>query len=118
MTADVIDPAAVERLRRIGGGDLARQMIALFLEHGTGRVERATAACSSGDAAGVEREAHGLKSSAGNVGAVRLQRIAEDAESAAGSGDLSALSALVDGMSREYSAAAAALNGFLAELDQ
>ena len=118
MTPDVIDVAALERLQRIGGSGLARQMIALFLEQGTARVQQALAAVSDSDAAGVERAAHALKSSAGNVGASRLQRMAEEAESAAEGGGGSGLQALVDGMSIEYSAAAAALNGFLAELDQ
>ena len=36
--ADVIDPAAVERLSRLGGVTLVRQMIDLFFEHATGHM--------------------------------------------------------------------------------
>ena len=118
MTTGVIDATALDRLQRIGGAGLARQMIALFLEQGAARIEAAAAGCGDGDAEGVERAAHALKSSAGNVGAVRLQQAAEDAERAAESGDVEALNALVDALSTEYSAAAAALTGFLAELDR
>lgn len=81
--ADRFDPAAIDRLRRLGGDELVRRMGDLFVTLGEERVAAARAGVTYGDLDTIERAAHSLKSSAGNVGAVALQRHAETVERAA-----------------------------------
>jgi HPt (histidine-containing phosphotransfer) domain-containing protein len=107
----VLDPAAQERLRRLGGPRLLRQMAGLYLEHGPDRVRALREGAASDDAGQVERSAHTLKSSAGNLGALRVQRAAEvlEASAVAGVVDDAAVERLVD----EYDRSAAALRSML-----
>lgn len=76
----VLDPTALERLQRLGGSNLLRQMVELYLANGPERIRALMEGADAGDHAQVERAAHTIKSSAGNVGAVRLQRSAETVE--------------------------------------
>ena len=66
---DELDPVAFERLKRLGGVKLLREMIDLFLGHAPTRVEAALAAGAIGDITGVNRAVHSLKSSVANLGA-------------------------------------------------
>lgn len=87
MSSDpVVDRSAIQRLGRIGGQDLVRRMLELYLANGAERVHTLSGCAGEGDVQGVERAAHTMKSSAGNVGAVRLQRLAERVEAAAAEG--------------------------------
>lgn len=81
--ADRFDPRAIDRLRRLGGDELVRRMGRLFVSLGEERIAAARAGVTYGDLDTIERAAHSLKSSAGNVGAVALQRHAETVERAA-----------------------------------
>jgi len=80
---NVLDPAALERLRKLGGDKFAGDMIDLFLSYGGKQVAEARAAWQAGDLAGVAGAAHALKSSAGNVGAEQVRKLAAQAEQAA-----------------------------------
>ena len=95
MDQTIIEQAALDRLEEWGGPDLPRQMIRLFLEGAPERIEQIRT-CESGDPGDLpERGAHSLKSSAANVGAQELQRIAEEIEGHAAGGDLEAVRALL-----------------------
>lgn len=109
----VLDGVALDRLRRIGGDTLVRKMIALYLEHGPGRVQAMKDGLETGDAEQVERAAHTMKSSAGNMGAVRLQHAAEAVETLAVSGAIHP--ATIEDVIREYADSAAALQRVLDE---
>jgi HPt (histidine-containing phosphotransfer) domain-containing protein len=76
----ILDPSALERLRRIGGDRLVRAMVTSFIENGAARIDAARTAANAGDAAGVSDAAHALKSSAGNLGATTLQLTAQKVE--------------------------------------
>lgn len=104
---------AIERLRRMGGAQLVRRLIEMFLANGPDRIRILLEAVAAGDAAGVERSAHTMKSSAGNVGAVRLQEAAEQLESAASAGRIDR--AVVTRLVREHEASVAALRTLLEE---
>ncbi|MFN4258662.1 MAG: Hpt domain-containing protein [Gemmataceae bacterium] len=65
----------LENLKRLGGAGFVREMIDLFITHGTKQVEAARQASASGDWKTIERTAHSLKSSAGNIGAVELAQL-------------------------------------------
>jgi HPt (histidine-containing phosphotransfer) domain-containing protein len=63
-----LDPDALARLCRLGGGKFVGEMIDLFLDYGARKLVEARQAQSAGDLQGVAGGAHPLKSSAGNVG--------------------------------------------------
>ncbi len=114
----VIDPSAVDRLLRIGGARLARQMIELFLQHGPERIALAESGLAAGDIRQIEMSAHSLKSSAGNVGAVHLQRSATELEAFVHETDpaIESLTRLVLDMRACYDAAAQHLTERLTEI--
>jgi len=77
-----LEEAAMERLRRLGGNQFAGEMIALFLDYARTKIAEAKQACTAGDYAGVAKAVHPIKSSAGNVGASRVQEVAARLEQA------------------------------------
>ncbi len=84
VTEAAIDRTFIEQFRELdpdGGMALAARILRVYAESSAppfAEIERATAA---GDAAGLRRAAHSLKSSAGNVGARRLAALLKDFES-------------------------------------
>lgn len=79
---EYLDPGVITRLEKLGAG-FPRKLIALFLEHTPRRLDTAMAGGRAGDWKAVEDAAHSLKSSAGNLGAVRLRELADRVEAAA-----------------------------------
>lgn len=75
------DPLALKRLERFGGLKLRDELTKLFLQEAPERIAAGRAAADAGDAAGVRAMAHALKSSAGQMGAVRIQSFCERLES-------------------------------------
>ena len=73
---DSIDMQALERLRKIGGEALLSKIVALFVSHAEPAIKESTAGLQIGDLDSVQRAAHSLKSSAGNLGAQQLQNLA------------------------------------------
>jgi len=92
----VLDAVAVERLRRLGGQEFLVEMIDLFLEHGPGRLDGIRAGMAERDAVLVQRSAHSLKSTAGNLGGRVVQGLAQEIETLAADGDLEAAAPLVE----------------------
>lgn len=83
-STEYLDPGVIARLEKLGAG-FPRKLIALFLEHTPRRLDTALAGGRAGDWKAVEDAAHSLKSSAGNLGAVRLRELADRVEAAAAS---------------------------------
>ena len=77
------DPAAIERLLKLGGPKFTLDMIDLFDSYGAKKVAEARSAQQMGKLTALADAAHPLKSSAGNVGAVRVQELAAQLESSA-----------------------------------
>jgi len=88
--------AAVERLRGLGGNAFVAEMINLFLEYAQTKIAEARKANSVGDRTGVAKAIHPLRSSAGNVGAVRVQELAARLETAAGTEPITELTRLLN----------------------
>ena len=109
----VLDGVALDRLRRIGGADLVRRMVQLYLDGGPDRVRSVREGAAAGNSSAVERAAHSMKSSAGNLGAIRLQHIAEAVEAAAAAGTIDI--GLVERLAAEFDRSAAALRDALEE---
>ena len=108
-----LDADQIARLNEWGGPELQRKMIHLFLTHAAERVDQIRDALHKENAAQAETGAHTLKSSAGNVGAQRVQRLAQDAETLAEAGDLQELSRLFPDLEAEFRAACDALQAVL-----
>jgi two-component system, sensor histidine kinase and response regulator len=114
MEHPLLQPEALVRLHRLGGNRLVGEMIALFLTHGPEKVAALQAGAAAGNAPQVERAAHSLRSSAGNLGARRLQQTAATLETAAAEGVVDV--DLAERLVREFEASAAALRAAREEL--
>jgi two-component system sensor histidine kinase/response regulator len=95
------DASALDRLKRFGGGKLLREMIALFLAAAPERIAAARHGHLAADAPAVELALHSLKSSAAQLGAIRLQRLSDRGERLAKGGSLSELPILVKELEEE-----------------
>lgn len=95
------DADALRRLERFGGLKLRDELTTLFLQEAPARIASARAALAGGDIEAIRSMAHMLKSSAGQMGALRVQFICERLESPDLPPDLSrALSDLDDEVAR------------------
>jgi len=79
----LFNPAAIERLLKLGGQKFALEMIDLFGSYGDKILGEARTACAAGNLTALANAAHPLRSSAGNLGAVRLQDLATQVEASA-----------------------------------
>ena len=95
------DAEALERLRRFGGDKLLGDMIMLFLEAVPKRLGSARAGWSRGDAHVVEHELHALKSSAAQLGALRMHRLSQEGELLARAGTLDGLGRVLTDLDAE-----------------
>jgi FOG: HPt domain len=99
--APALDPAALERLNRFGGGKLLREMIRLFLMAAPERIAAARAGLEGGDANAVEMALHALKSSSAQLGAMRMQKLCERGEMLGRAGTLEPVTAIVRDLEEE-----------------
>ena len=83
------DLNALKRLERFGGAKLRVEITSLFLQEAPSRIESARIALAGGDIAAVRSVAHMLKSSAGQMGALRMQLACERLEDPEQSVDVS-----------------------------
>jgi HPt (histidine-containing phosphotransfer) domain-containing protein len=83
-----LDTAAIAKLRQLGGEKFVADMAALFFQYAPQRLAAACAASQAGDLQAVEKAVHALKSSAGQIGARRVEELATQIEKA-GSGQTS-----------------------------
>jgi len=89
------DDRAVQVLRRVGKGKLLGSMASLFESNAPARFSAMREAVRTGHPEGAAMPAHSLKSSAGQLGAIGLQRICGDIEKAAEEGDVARIKALL-----------------------
>jgi HPt (histidine-containing phosphotransfer) domain-containing protein len=89
------DPAALERLRSMGGAALLQKMIGLFFEHTPRRLRAAMDGENARDWYQVERAAHSLKSSAANLGLTAIHSLARRVEEMAESGQAEGMVRLI-----------------------
>lgn len=116
MTAPVLDPAVLATLRDLtppGEPDVLKELFALFLDDVPARIERLRAAWQAGDALAVQRAAHSLKGSAGNIGATQLHAVCALLDAQGRSGDLAPLASLVASLDAEYARVAAEMKSLL-----
>jgi HPt (histidine-containing phosphotransfer) domain-containing protein len=102
---DVLDPAVVDSLRQLtppGEPDVLAEVLRLFLDEVPRRVERLTAAWQDGNAVELQRAAHSLKGSSGNIGARHMYDICRQLDERAKAGDLPGARHLLDSLAEEY----------------
>jgi HPt (histidine-containing phosphotransfer) domain-containing protein len=104
-----LDPAALERLHRLGGTTFVSKMIDIFAEYAGGKVREARAAHASGQLEQLADAVHPLKSSAGNVGAIRVQELATRLEALARQASSAPPAGLLEELEQAFAAAKAEL---------
>jgi HPt (histidine-containing phosphotransfer) domain-containing protein len=116
MNEPPLDSLVLDRLRQLsvdGGPDVLAEVLRIFREDVPARLSRLEAACAAGDLAALERAAHSIKGSAGNIGARHLQSLCRDAEAAARAADLAATRAAVDQVDAEVARVSDAIERLL-----
>jgi two-component system sensor histidine kinase EvgS len=100
IEVDVIDPAVVDSLRRLGtrsGRDVLGELTALFLSTAEGQVATASELLDRADLPELARIAHALKGSASVIGARRVSAAASTLEHTCGSPERSVAGGSVAG---------------------
>lgn len=108
---EVLNRSALEDFRAYrqpGETDLVVELIDLFITDAAERFRSLRRAVAERDAASIEREAHSLKGSSGNVGARRVAAIFERIERSAGDADR--MKILLEKLEIEFSRTTAALD--------
>lgn len=111
-----LDPEALSRLHKLGGRDLAGKIVAIFLGAAPQKMQEASQGLDQGDLEVVERAVHSMRSSAGNVGALRLSELAEQVEDRAEAGQGDGLGGLLEQMQAEFTQVQEALDKAMKEL--
>jgi HPt (histidine-containing phosphotransfer) domain-containing protein len=91
----LIRQASLANIRRLGGDELLYKMIDLFLDNTPPRLEALRNAQAAGNLKAMSLEAHALKSSAGNFGALPMMDLAGRIEQLASEGGSEELPELV-----------------------
>jgi HPt (histidine-containing phosphotransfer) domain-containing protein len=111
-TLPILDPAALADLRMLDDdGSFVAEIVELFRSETPRRVEAVLAACERADAGAVTHEAHALKSSAAQLGALRLSGLCRRIELLAREGRLAEATTAVS----ELGPSAREADGALAE---
>jgi two-component system, sensor histidine kinase and response regulator len=117
MSADeVLDPAVLDSLRQLtvpGEEDVLVQVLTLFMAEVPARVQRVAEAHRAADAVGMQRAAHSLKGSSGNIGARALYEVCRQIDERGKAGDLAGAGPLLDRLDAEYARVDAAIRQML-----
>ncbi|CAN5174210.1 hypothetical protein BH20GEM2_BH20GEM2_04650 [soil metagenome] len=96
------DPQAFTRLRKWGGEGLVRNLVGLFRELVPKRTAIFRQALLDGDPREAEAAAHALKSSCGQLGALRMLALCQRMEMLAAAGEIAPLPGLVQDLEGEF----------------
>lgn len=105
------DAQALDRLRKWGGDRLVHDILEIFFAQVPERIADARRGIWTNEPIQVERAAHILKSSSGQLGAARMRVLCIAIESLAARQDLSRLPAMVDELESEFGSYVAWLRG-------
>lgn len=111
---EVLDMQVVEELMSLsddGDPDLLLDLIQLFLEDGPGKVAAIEQGLANADFDQMERAAHALKGSAGNLGARLLQGVCEQMQLATRQHQLPEMQQLTPQLQARFAEAKTALQG-------
>jgi signal transduction histidine kinase/DNA-binding response OmpR family regulator len=102
VQGETVDYAVLQGLRDLGGEEMLRELVEMFLDEGQSRLATLRKALEEGDAQSVERVAHTLKGNSVNMGAVRMAALCAELEDVGASGDLSRGPELLERLKAEY----------------
>jgi HPt (histidine-containing phosphotransfer) domain-containing protein len=113
----VLDPSVLASLRQLslpGEPDVLTEVLTLFLSEVPPKMTRLRNACSSGNIEEMQRAAHSLKGSAGNIGAQGMFDVCRQLDGLGRSGNLEAASTLVAALDVEFDKVQAEIRRLLA----
>lgn len=113
----VLNPEAIEALRAVSpddGGKFLTELIDIFLADTPPRLAEIDEGIAAGDAHAIVRAAHSIKGSAGNFGAERLARVAQEIEQAGKQTNVAFAKDCVPAIRAAYAATEAALKALRA----
>lgn len=87
MEEKYINLERISNLEKIGGKQFVQKLINSFHRNVSQKIEKAKEGIRTGNLEAVERAAHSIKSSAGNLGAARLEEISGNIEKIAESNE-------------------------------
>jgi CheY-like chemotaxis protein/HPt (histidine-containing phosphotransfer) domain-containing protein len=99
-----LDASAIESLRELGGEGFLAEVIDTFFSDAPALVATLRTTHEEGDAEGLRRTAHTLKSNGQTFGAGRFSELCRELEQRARSGELDGTAELLDRIEREYAA--------------
>jgi PAS domain S-box-containing protein len=99
---DSLDHTVIASLRELGDSDLLSELTQMFLEEVPERLEALQEAVDKGDEQTIQRIAHTLKGSSGNMGARQMSRLCLDLEQAGESNDLSSAADILELLNKEF----------------
>jgi HPt (histidine-containing phosphotransfer) domain-containing protein len=99
---DPLDEEVLAGLRELGDAELLAELVEVFFEDVPPRLAALREATESGDAESVERVAHTLKGSCGNMGAWRMAQICAELQDTGASGDLARAPELLEQLEAEF----------------
>jgi PAS domain S-box-containing protein len=97
-----LDEGVLAGLRELGDAELISELAGMFLDDASSRLTDLRGAVEAGDAPAVERVAHTLKGSSGNMGAARMAAICAELQVACASGDLGRAPELLARLEEEF----------------
>ena len=97
-----MDQAALARLCRLGGQQFALDMLDLFLSYGGEKLAEARLAWKTGSLETLADSVHPIKSSAGNIGATRIQALCAAIEQAVKQQNASSLEQQLNDLERAF----------------
>ena len=95
----------IETLRQLtppGEPDVLTEVLKIFLQEVPLRIERLRTVLAAGNIEEVQRAAHSLKGSAGNIGARRLHEVCRQLDEKGRAGESVGLAPLVDALAAEF----------------
>ncbi|MFZ2493453.1 MAG: Hpt domain-containing protein [Thermoanaerobaculia bacterium] len=107
-----LDGETLDSLRELGGDSFLGELAVIFLDDAPAQLAAIENALAAGDSDRLASSAHALKSSAGNMGAKRLNTILSEIEGAGRRGELEGVPAHVVAMNAEWVRVARALEVF------
>ena len=114
----IIDHTMIAELRALstpGTIDALEEITQVYIKNSRDRIARMKAALNCGEGSGIVIEAHSMKSSSGNVGAVRLAPLCREIEERAKSGKLDGLGPMIERLSQEFEEACTELERLIAK---
>ena len=105
MASTVLDPSVIDTLRQLtvpGEPDVLAEVLQLFLDEGPSRLGKLRNAWAARNIQEVQRVAHSLKGSAGNIGATAMFEICKALDDAGRLGNTDAVPGLIDSLVAEY----------------